>query len=69
MLRFCTGKARETLGKMMSNAEQLGVKLVGAWIDAQHRPFILLLKHTNIVPLLLLTKSSTRDTLQLQSMK
>ena len=27
-------KARETFGKMMSNAEQLGVKLVGAWVDA-----------------------------------
>ena len=27
-------KARETFGKMMSNAEQLGVKLVGAWLDA-----------------------------------
>ncbi len=27
-------KARETFGKIMSNAEQLGVKLVGAWVDA-----------------------------------
>ncbi len=27
-------KARETFGKMMSNAELLGVKLVGAWVDA-----------------------------------
>ena len=27
-------KARETFGKVMSNAEQLGVKLVGAWVDA-----------------------------------
>ena len=27
-------KAQETFGKMMSNAEQLGVKLVGAWVDA-----------------------------------
>ena len=27
-------KARETFGKIMSNAEQLGVELVGAWVDA-----------------------------------
>ncbi len=27
-------KARETFGKMMSSTEQLGVKLVGAWVDA-----------------------------------
>ena len=27
-------KARETFGKMMSSVEQLGVKLVGAWVDA-----------------------------------
>ena len=27
-------KARETFGKVMSNAEKLGVKLVGAWVDA-----------------------------------
>jgi len=27
-------KTRETFGKMMSRAEQLGVKLVGAWVDA-----------------------------------
>ena len=27
-------KARDTFGKMMSSIEQLGVKLVGAWVDA-----------------------------------
>ena len=27
-------KARDTFGKMMSGAEQVGVKLVGAWVDA-----------------------------------
>ena len=27
-------KTRDTFGKMMSSAEQLGVKLVGAWVDA-----------------------------------
>ncbi len=27
-------KARATFGKMLSGAEQLGVKLVGVWIDA-----------------------------------
>jgi len=27
-------KARATFGKIMANAEQLGVKLVGAWVDA-----------------------------------
>ncbi len=27
-------KTRETFGKMMSSVEQLGVKLVGAWVDA-----------------------------------
>ena len=27
-------KARETFGKIMSNSEQVGVKLVGAWVDA-----------------------------------
>ena len=27
-------KARDTFGKMMSSSEQLGVKLVGAWVDA-----------------------------------
>ncbi len=27
-------KARDTFGKVMSNAEQLGVKLAGAWVDA-----------------------------------
>ena len=27
-------KARATFGKVMSSAEQLGVKLVGVWVDA-----------------------------------
>ncbi len=27
-------KARATFGKMLGSAEQLGVKLVGAWVDA-----------------------------------
>ncbi len=27
-------KARATFGKMLSGVEQLGVKLVGAWVDA-----------------------------------
>lgn len=27
-------KARATFGKMLSGAEQLGVKLVGVWVDA-----------------------------------
>jgi len=27
-------KARATFGKMLSSAEQLGVKLVGVWVDA-----------------------------------
>ena len=27
-------KARDTLGKMLSSAEQLGVELVGVWVDA-----------------------------------
>ncbi len=27
-------KARVTFGKMLSGAEQLGVKLVGVWVDA-----------------------------------
>ncbi len=27
-------KVRETIGKMLSSAEQLGVKLVGVWVDA-----------------------------------
>ncbi len=27
-------KARDTFGKILSGAEQLGVKLVGAWVDA-----------------------------------
>ena len=27
-------KTKGTFGKMMSSAEQLGVKLVGAWVDA-----------------------------------
>ena len=27
-------KARDTFGKMMSNIQQLGVKLVGAWVDS-----------------------------------
>ncbi len=27
-------KARATFGKLFSGAEQLGVKLVGAWVDA-----------------------------------
>ena len=27
-------KTRDTFGKMMSSVEQLGVKLVGAWVDA-----------------------------------
>ena len=26
-------KARDTFGKMLSSVEQLGVKLVGAWVD------------------------------------
>ncbi len=27
-------KAKATFGKVMSNAEQIGVKLLGAWVDA-----------------------------------
>jgi hypothetical protein len=27
-------KTKSTYGKMMSSAEQLGVKIVGAWVDA-----------------------------------
>jgi hypothetical protein len=27
-------KARDTFGKVLSNSEQLGVKLHGAWVDA-----------------------------------
>ena len=27
-------KARATFGKMLSGAEQLGVKLIGVWVDA-----------------------------------
>ena len=27
-------KARDTFGKMMASTEQIGVKLVGAWVDA-----------------------------------
>ncbi len=27
-------KARETFGKMIANSEQIGVKLLGAWVDA-----------------------------------
>lgn len=27
-------KARDTFGKMLSSAEQLGVELVGVWVDA-----------------------------------
>ena len=27
-------KARDTFGKMMANIEELGVRLVGAWVDA-----------------------------------
>ena len=27
-------KAQDTFGKMMSSVEKLGVKLVGAWVDA-----------------------------------
>ncbi len=34
-------KVRETIGKMLSGAEQLGVKLVGAWVDGPaHTVFI-----------------------------
>ena len=35
-------KVRETFGKMLGSAEQLGVKLVGAWVDGPaHTAFIL----------------------------
>lgn len=32
-------KVRETFGKMLSSAEEIGVKVVGAWVDgpASHR--------------------------------
>ncbi len=34
-------KVRETIGKMLSGAEQLGVKVVGAWVDGPaHTVFI-----------------------------
>lgn len=35
-------KVRDTFGKMLSNAEQLGLKLVGAWVDGPaHTAYIL----------------------------
>jgi len=35
------GKVRETFGKMLSSAEKIGVKLVGAWADGPpHTVFI-----------------------------
>ncbi len=34
-------KARDTFGKMLSSAEQLGVELVGAWVDAPaHKAYL-----------------------------
>ena len=35
-------KVRETFGKMLGSAEQLGIKLIGAWVDGPaHTAFIL----------------------------
>ena len=41
-------KARETFGKMMSSAEQLGVKLVGAWLDAPAHTFYLVIETDSV---------------------
>ena len=41
-------KARETFGKVMSNAEQLGVKLVGIWLDAPAHTFYLVIETDSV---------------------
>ena len=37
-------KARDTFGKMLSGAEQLGVKLVGVWVDAPAHTFYIVVE-------------------------
>lgn len=34
-------RARSTIGKMLSGAEEAGVKLIGAWVDAPGHAFYL----------------------------